>query len=184
MFIILLTYTKPVAEVDQHLAAHRAWVNQGFGDGLLLASGGRRPRIGGVLLGHGADRAEIEALAATDPFVVEGVATAEVIEFRPSRLDPRLAFWTKPGLTLPQPDPTATRCVVACGHRRCGNCRWISRSASTPRKARFEPNSAFASYGITVNGGFQVARARPGTTEMGPRCCAVAHGRTGQAFRA
>ena len=97
MFIILLTYTKPLAEVDQHLAAHQAWVKRGFDDGLLLASGGRKPRIGGVLIGQGLDRAGIEALAVTDPFVVEGVATAEVIEFRPSRLDPRLAFLEEAG---------------------------------------------------------------------------------------
>lgn len=38
MFIILLTYIKIVAEVDRHLAAHRAWVNQGFDDGFLLAA--------------------------------------------------------------------------------------------------------------------------------------------------
>ena len=103
MFIIGLTYTKALAEVDRHLAAHRACVKQGFDDGLdglFLAFGGQRLRTGSVLLAQGPDRAGIEALAATDPFVVEGVTTAKVIEFRPSRLDLRFAFLEEAGPAL------------------------------------------------------------------------------------
>jgi uncharacterized protein YciI len=84
MFIISLTYTAPVDVLDGHLADHRAWLDQGIADGWLLLAGRREPRTGGILLARG-DRAAIEAKAATDPFVVNDAATAEVIEFHPVR---------------------------------------------------------------------------------------------------
>jgi len=62
MFVILLTYLRPVEEVDRFLDAHRSWVRQGFNDGVFLLSGGQRPRVGGVLLAHGVMRETLEAL--------------------------------------------------------------------------------------------------------------------------
>jgi uncharacterized protein YciI len=90
VFIILLTYTKPLDEVDRHLAGHKAWVKQGFEDGVFILSGGQRPRTGGALLALGDDRSAIQTRADCDPFVLAGVATAEVIEVVPSTLDDRL----------------------------------------------------------------------------------------------
>jgi uncharacterized protein YciI len=95
MFIVMLTYTKPLAEVDRHLAGHRAWVSEGFDDGVFILSGGQRPRTGGALLAVGEDRSAIQAWIDRDPFVLGGVATAELIEVVPSTLDARLD-WLKP----------------------------------------------------------------------------------------
>lgn len=95
MFIILLTYTKPLDQVEQHLSDHKAWVKQGFDDGIFILSGGQRPRTGGALLALGDDRATLQARADLDPFVLAGVATAQVIEFIPSTLDERLD-WINP----------------------------------------------------------------------------------------
>jgi hypothetical protein len=41
-----------------------------------------------VILARGEDRAEIEAIAAADPFVTGGVATCEVIQFSASGSTP------------------------------------------------------------------------------------------------
>jgi uncharacterized protein YciI len=94
MFIILLTYTKPLDEVDRHLTGHNAWVKQGFEEGVFILSGGQRPRTGGALLALGNDRAAIQTRVDHDPFVLAGVATAVVIEVAPSTLDDRLD-WLK-----------------------------------------------------------------------------------------
>jgi uncharacterized protein YciI len=85
MFVLLLTYTKPLTEVDSLMRAHVAWLDGQYAAGRFLVSGRRIPRTGGVILARGDDRAEIEALAATDPFVRCGVATCEVIQFRASQ---------------------------------------------------------------------------------------------------
>ncbi|OKO91489.1 hypothetical protein AC629_02495 [Bradyrhizobium sp. NAS80.1] len=94
MFIILLTYTKPLDEVDRHLTAHKAWVKQGFEEGVLILSGGQRPRTGGALLALGDNRSAIQARVDQDPFILAGVATAMVIEVVPSTLHDRLD-WLK-----------------------------------------------------------------------------------------
>ncbi len=81
--LILLDYVKPLDQVDAQMAAHVAWLETGFAHGVLIIAGRQDPRVGGVIVARG-DKAEIEALAATDPFVTSGVATARVIAFHAS----------------------------------------------------------------------------------------------------
>jgi uncharacterized protein YciI len=85
VFILLLTYTKPLAEVDALMRRHVAWLDAQYDAGRFVVSGRRIPRSGGVILARGDDRDEIEALAAKDPFVSGGVATCEIIQFRASQ---------------------------------------------------------------------------------------------------
>jgi uncharacterized protein YciI len=86
VFVLLLTYTRPLDEVDALMRRHMAWLNEGYAAGRFLVSGRRMPRTGGVIVATGDDRDEIEALAATDPFVTGGVATVEVVQFRASQM--------------------------------------------------------------------------------------------------
>jgi uncharacterized protein YciI len=90
VFVLLLTYTKPLPEVDAHMREHMAWLEEHYQAGRFVVSGRQIPRTGGVILARGDDRAEIEALAASDPFVRGGVATCEVIQFRASQTAPGL----------------------------------------------------------------------------------------------
>ena len=90
MFVLLLTYVRPLAEVDALMREHVAWLDEHYGAGRFLVSGRRIPRTGGVIVARGDDRDEIEALAASDPFVSGGVATCEVIQFRASQTAPGL----------------------------------------------------------------------------------------------
>jgi uncharacterized protein YciI len=90
MFVLLLTYTKPLEEVDALMREHMAWLKEQYAAGHFVVSGRRIPRVGGVILARGDDRGEIEAIAAGDPFVAGGVATCEVIQFRASQRAPDL----------------------------------------------------------------------------------------------
>jgi uncharacterized protein YciI len=85
VFVLLLTYIKPLSEVDALMREHVAWLDAQYDAGHFLVSGRRIPRTGGVILARGDDREEIEALAASDPFVTGGVARCEVIQFRASQ---------------------------------------------------------------------------------------------------
>ena len=85
MFVLVLTYTKPVEAVDALMRDHMAWLNAGYRDGHFVVSGRQIPRTGGVILARGDDREAIEALAAEDPFVRGGVADVQVIQFRASQ---------------------------------------------------------------------------------------------------
>lgn len=86
MFVILLTYTKPIEEMDKLRPAHLEFLNKYYEDGTLLASGRQVPLKGGCIIAHAASRAEIERILAEDPFAIEGAATYEIIEFTPSRV--------------------------------------------------------------------------------------------------
>jgi uncharacterized protein YciI len=85
VFVLLLTYIKPLSEVDALMGEHVAWLNVQYDTGRFLVSGRRIPRTGGVILARGDDQEEVEALAASDPFVSAGLATCEVIRFRASQ---------------------------------------------------------------------------------------------------
>lgn len=87
--LIVLTYVKPIEEVDALLPAHIGWLEQGYAQGAFLVSGRRVPRTGGVIVARG-EREAVERLAATDPLVKNGIATIEVIAFTATAAAPAL----------------------------------------------------------------------------------------------
>ena len=89
MFVLSLTYTVPLDQVDAHIGPHMAWVARGYEAGIFLASGRKEPRSGGVILAHG-ERGALESLVATDPFVTAGVAIYEITHLVMSRTAPGL----------------------------------------------------------------------------------------------
>jgi len=68
--------------------AHVSWLKTHYESGLFVASGRQVPRKGGVILARSGDRAALEALLERDPFVQNGVARTDVIEFVPSMTAP------------------------------------------------------------------------------------------------
>ncbi|MFF4271977.1 YciI family protein [Streptomyces sp. NPDC001536] len=90
MFVLELTYTAPLDQVDAVLEAHVAWLDAQYERGVFLASGRKNPRDGGVILAVAEDRARIEQIAATDPFVTAGVCAYRVTEFAATKTAPEL----------------------------------------------------------------------------------------------
>ncbi|AXJ95838.1 MULTISPECIES: YciI family protein [unclassified Sphingomonas] len=88
--IVSLHYDAPLDAIGSRMADHIAWLRQGYDAGLILASGRKVPRTGGVIVIRG-DAARVEALVATDPFVASGLARAEVTAFTASMAAPALA---------------------------------------------------------------------------------------------
>ncbi|MGZ9934436.1 YciI family protein [Streptomyces sp. NC-S4] len=81
MFVMELTYTAPIESVEEQMDAHIAWLDGHYAAGVFLASGRKVPRDGGVILAGGVSRAEIERIAAEDPFTVAGVCAYTITEF-------------------------------------------------------------------------------------------------------
>ena len=88
--MVSLTYTAPLDEIDAAMKRHVAWLTAAYDNDLVIASGRKVPREGGVIVMRG-ERPAVEALVATDPFVAEGLATAEVTAFTASMVAPALA---------------------------------------------------------------------------------------------
>ncbi|MEV7525735.1 YciI family protein [Streptomyces sp. NPDC091371] len=81
MFVMELSYTAPIEAVEEQMDAHIAWLDGYYASGIFLASGRKVPRDGGVILASGVSRAEIEKIAAEDPFTVTGVCAYRITEF-------------------------------------------------------------------------------------------------------
>ncbi|MFE0582843.1 YciI family protein [Streptomyces sp. NPDC058874] len=91
MFVMELTYTAPVETVEEQMDAHIAWLDGYYAAGVFLASGRKVPRDGGVILAAGVSRAEIEKIAAGDPFAVAGVCSYRITEFMATKTSADLA---------------------------------------------------------------------------------------------
>ena len=85
MFVVLLTYQKPLGEIDRLMQEHVRFLQEQYDAGLFVASGRQVPRTGGVILARGTDRPSLEAIMRRDPIVREGAARFDVIEFTPSQ---------------------------------------------------------------------------------------------------
>ena len=85
MFVIELTYTAALSEIDAHMRAHVAFLKKYYASGNFLVSGRKIPRDGGIILAVGRTREEIEAIVCEDPFYTHGLAQFRIIEFRASQ---------------------------------------------------------------------------------------------------
>jgi uncharacterized protein YciI len=92
MFIILVSYVKPLDEIDRLLPDHRTFLEEAYQAGYFVLSGPQVPRTGGVILARAANRAVIEQLLQHDPLHIAGAATYNVIEVEPTQLAPELGL--------------------------------------------------------------------------------------------
>lgn len=84
--LAIVRYRKDLEQVLPHLEAHRAYLRELQGAGLLLASGPLDPRSGGALLLRVPDDAvdgTLDRIRMEDPFVRVGVAQYELLPWNP-----------------------------------------------------------------------------------------------------
>lgn len=84
MFIAILTYKKPIEEVDRFLQAHREYLSKHYASGDFIASGPQTPRVGGVIMIKADNRALVDSIIAQDPFSINGIADYRIVEFTPT----------------------------------------------------------------------------------------------------
>lgn len=92
MFVVLLRFSGDKAAADQHMVGHQEWIKRGLDDGVFLLVGSIKPGLGGAVLAHATSPEELRKRVDEDPFVAQGVVTAEIIEIAPGVADERLRF--------------------------------------------------------------------------------------------
>lgn len=85
MFIISLDYIKPITAVEEYLAAHREFLEEGFNKGYFLLAGRKNPRTGGIIISSSGDKALLEEFIKIDPFYVHQIAEFSITEFFPTK---------------------------------------------------------------------------------------------------
>ena len=84
MFIAILTYKKPIEDVDRFLQAHRDYLAEHYAAGDFIASGPQTPRIGGVIMIKADNREAVDSIIVQDPFNINGIADYQIVEFTPT----------------------------------------------------------------------------------------------------
>ncbi len=84
MFIAILTYKKPLEEVDHFLQAHRNYLAEHYAAGDFIASGPQTPRIGGVIMIKADNREAVDSIIVQNPFNINGIADYQIVEFTPT----------------------------------------------------------------------------------------------------
>lgn len=90
MFIVNLTYIKPLDEVEKFLEKHIDFLNQYYTKGLFIASGRKNPRTGGIILMRAKNKDAVQEIITHDPFYQNEIAQYEIIEFEASKYCPEL----------------------------------------------------------------------------------------------
>lgn len=85
MFILNLTYIKPISDVETHLQNHISFLEKYYSSDKFICSGRKNPRIGGVILCNATDINEVNTIIKEDPFYTENIAKYEIIEFTPTK---------------------------------------------------------------------------------------------------
>lgn len=81
IYVVVLTYVKPLQEVDAQIPEHVKWLKRGYAEGVFLASCRRIPRNGGVILAKCDSIESLEERLSQDPFQKLKIAEAEIIPF-------------------------------------------------------------------------------------------------------
>lgn len=83
VFIAILTYKKPLEEVDRFLQAHRDYLIEHYAAGDFIVSGPQTPRVGGVIIIKAESRAVVDSIIAQDLFNINGIADYQIVNFTP-----------------------------------------------------------------------------------------------------
>lgn len=89
MFVINLTYTAPLDELDRHMGAHVRFLQTYYKKNVFVTSGRKVPRTGGIILAMGVSKDEIENIMREDPFYTHGLAEFTITEFLTSQVHPQ-----------------------------------------------------------------------------------------------
>ncbi|MEK6747748.1 MAG: hypothetical protein AABY83_00910 [Pseudomonadota bacterium] len=92
MFIILLKFSDNKGQAGQFMAGHNDWIKRGFDDGVFLLVGGLQPNLGGGIVAHNTSLSDLQGRINADPFVVENIVSAEILQITPAKADERLKF--------------------------------------------------------------------------------------------
>lgn len=90
MFVIDINYTASLDIINQHVDLHRKWLDAKFKEGILLCSGPKNPRTGGIIIALCNSREQVDNLIKEDPYYQNKVADYEITEFLLNKFHPEI----------------------------------------------------------------------------------------------
>jgi len=90
MFVIILSYTKPIEEIDILRPGHLEFLDKYYAKDIFLMSGRQTSLTGGVIIANAKSENEINLLIKEDPYHIHNVATYKIIEFDASKFNSKI----------------------------------------------------------------------------------------------
>lgn len=92
MFIVLLKFSDNKSRAGDFMQGHNEWIKRGLDEGKFVLVGSIKPSAGGAIIAVDSSLAALQERVNADPFVVENIVRAEIVEIAPGKYDERLAF--------------------------------------------------------------------------------------------
>jgi uncharacterized protein YciI len=92
-FIVQVIYKVPVEKIDEILAEHRAFLQEGYAKGWLLCSGPQVPRIGGLVVARAPSLEDLQNFFKNDPYNRINAADYIFTEFEPVNRQAFIEDW-------------------------------------------------------------------------------------------
>lgn len=91
--VVEIIYKAPISKIEELTDSHRAYLQKGYEKGILLVSGPKVPREGGILIAKASSLEEIKSFCEQDPYFVNDAADYRFIEFNPKSYQEILNDW-------------------------------------------------------------------------------------------
>lgn len=91
MHVILLRFAENKAAASDFLEAHNTWIAKGFADDVFKLVGSLKSG-GGLILANDESEADIRGRVGVDPFVEQGIVSAEIQTVDVKRTNAQLGF--------------------------------------------------------------------------------------------
>ncbi|MBO0470819.1 GTP cyclohydrolase [Enterococcus sp. DIV0242_7C1] len=87
MYVMNLSYQKPITEVEKYLEAHNEYLKKFYSAGNFICSGRKNPRTGGMIIGTFKSIEEANKAIEEDPFYQNKIAKYDITEFIPTKMN-------------------------------------------------------------------------------------------------
>ncbi|TGK01002.1 hypothetical protein EHO59_13870 [Leptospira semungkisensis] len=92
-FLIEIEYVVPIEKIAELTPAHREFLQIQYNKGLLLLSGPKVPRVGGMILAKSSSQEELQTLMKEDPYLQQNYVKYTYKEFAPVKYQRFLMNW-------------------------------------------------------------------------------------------
>ena len=92
-FLVELNFLKPFATFGDVVPQHRAFLQTGYDSGLLLMSGPRDDKTGGIVIARAPDLPTLQSFFEQDPYQLNGLAGHRFVGFTAAKRSPLVDDW-------------------------------------------------------------------------------------------
>ena len=92
-FLVEIHYLVPAEQLADTVVEHRAFLQTGYDQGILLLSGPQIPRTGGIVIARASSLEALQLFFSNDPYQVKELASYRWVEFQPVKHQLFLSDW-------------------------------------------------------------------------------------------